>query len=88
MSSDWSAWASTIAVLNTADLKTVAGHACIEIFHDYEEQDVLKMPPSIQRAWYAGRALATQAGPKRYGAQPNPRQAPHLYDDDEPESQP
>lgn len=35
-----------------------ASSACIDIWNDYSEEEVIRMPPSIQSAWRAGAGLA------------------------------
>lgn len=43
----------------TEDLKAFAAKACIDIFHDYTWEEVCRYcPPSVQKAWETGKALA------------------------------
>ena len=40
------------------DLKTFSGKCCLDIFKEFKERDVEKMPKSIQEAWMIGRQLS------------------------------
>ena len=44
-------------VKQVEDLKSFAGKACIDIFNDFDYEEVKSMPPSIIEAWNIGRAL-------------------------------
>lgn len=43
--------------MNTEELKSLAGKACIDIFKDFDAFEILKMSCSIREAWKIGRDL-------------------------------
>lgn len=40
------------------DLKAFSGKCCLDIFNDFDKDEVGKMPKSIQEAWEIGRQLS------------------------------
>jgi len=43
------------------DLKAFAGSACIDIFNDFDENEITRYSRSIRQAWDIGRQLAEAA---------------------------
>jgi len=39
------------------ELTVLTGRCCIDIYHDFTEEEVKKMPMSIQNAWSVARDL-------------------------------
>ena len=51
---------SEIYVYLQFDLRTISAEYCLDIFNDLSEDEILKLPKSIQRAWNIGKEISIQ----------------------------
>jgi len=42
------------------DLRTKSAEYCLDIFNDFSEDEIKKLPASIQRAWNVGKEISNQ----------------------------